>query len=49
MPRLEDSILRGSPGIREKSGGRLPDEAEEVRVVFGSVARGLECLGEGLG
>ena len=36
MPGSVDRILRGSPGVREDGGGRLPDEAEDAGVAFGS-------------
>lgn len=30
------SALRGSPGVREQSRGRLPEKAEEIGVLFGN-------------
>lgn len=44
MPYTVDRVLRGSPGVREQGGGRLPDEAEDVGVTFDSAARGPEVF-----
>lgn len=49
MPLSEDSVLTGSPGVREEGGERLPKEAEEVGQVFCSAAGGPEASLERFG
>lgn len=49
MPRSEDGVLTGSPGVREEGGERLPEEAEEVGQVFCSAAGGPEVSLERFG
>lgn len=47
MPHSGDSVLRGSPGVTEEGGGRLPEVAGKVGEVFSLVD--LRCRWKGLG